>query len=170
MVFVGRIIRTGSVWSTMLMTLVAGLPYFACRCPDGHVKSFCLGTVSATSGCCCGGICCSSLKPFPCCSHAQSLQTRSCCENRDPQVNSPGKQPKVGPRGCTRTLAASELVLTLPDGKPTLAKDLTPAAGLAAQFISAVCLPTVADDHPCWQSHQVAPPIDLVITLQRFLV
>src|SRR5438874_13612654 len=110
-----RIAWVGHIWLTALMTLVAGMPHFACRCPDGPVKPFCLGPTSGTSGCCCSGT--SGLsRQGTCCRYTQSprgadqLQARSCCQHQARQSNgSPGKQPEVGSRGCTRTLTASEV-------------------------------------------------------------
>src|SRR5215475_7170923 len=42
----------GQVWLTAAMTLIAGVPHFSCRCPDGHVKPFCLGLAPGGRACC----------------------------------------------------------------------------------------------------------------------
>src|SRR5438132_246346 len=155
----GRIAWIGHIWLTALATLVAGIPHFACRCPDGHVKPICIGTLFATSGCCCGGTCCSSSERGACCRRApgrmaaEQLHAKSCCQHQVRQTNGePAKQREVGPRGCTRTVAPAE-VLTRSPGMMTVGKDLT-AATLLPQAIDVVCLPKIADADPCWQSHQ----------------
>jgi hypothetical protein len=171
-----RMARIGYIWLTALMTLVAGMPHFSCRCPDGHVKPLCTGTVSAASGCCCSGACCSSSKGGTSCCRAQNrvganqLQARSCCKHQDRQTNgSPGKQQVFGARGCTRTLAPSG-VFAFSYGKTIVSKDLIAGAFLPPQAVAVVYLPTMAGGTPSWQSHQIAPPTNLVTTLQRFLI
>jgi hypothetical protein len=157
-----------------VMTLVAGMPHFACQCPDGHIKPVCLGTAPKTSGCCCGGVCCSS-EDRTCCRGAQSrmaaglFQKRSCCHPDHRLVNdSPGKEQAVGPRGCTRIVTSSEIILTLSHGKTAVGKDLSARPCPRLQAVAVFC--PVADSTRSWQSHQVAPPTDLITTLQRLLI
>jgi hypothetical protein len=133
----------------------------------------CLGTVSKTSGCCCGGTCCSSSEGRSGQSQMADgqFQTRSCCQHQHRQANdSPGKQQAVGPRGCTRIVAFSEVVLMPSHSKMTVGKDLTLRICLPLHAIAAARLPMVADGVPSWESHQVAPPADLLTTLQRLLI
>ena len=171
----GRKAWIGQAWLTAVMTLLTAVPHFDCRCPDGQFKPFCVSISRDASGCCCGGTCCSSIEGGRSCCRARSrvapeqMQTGSCCQHQDRQTNgSPGNQPEVGPRGCTRTVAPAE-VLTRSPGMTTVDKDLTTEA-LLPQAVDVVCRPTMAGAHPCWQSHQIAPPTDLIISLQRFLI
>jgi hypothetical protein len=148
----GNIAWIGHIWLTALMTLVAGVPHFACRCPDGRVKPFCMGTPSAKSGCCCRGTCCSPSEGGTC-----------CCGTRS---RIPG--PEVGRSNCTKTLAPSVL-LTVGHGKTTLANPLTVGA-LPAQAVSVLSLTTMVGARPAWQAHQIAPPTDLITVLQRLVI
>src|SRR5262249_19031877 len=70
---VGSKLRVALVWMTAVMLLAAGLPHVRCVCPDGHVKPFCLGSASPTSGCCCGGSCCGA-----------APGERTCCQSPPP--------------------------------------------------------------------------------------
>jgi hypothetical protein len=151
--FFCNIAWTAYIWLTALMTLVAGMPHFACRCPDGQVKSFCMGTPSAKSGCCCRGTCCSSLDGGTCCCGAQSRIAG----------------PVVGHSNCTKTLAPSVL-LTVGHGKTTIANPLTVGALLPAQAVSVLSLTTMVDARSAWQAHQIAPPTDLITVLQRLVI
>jgi hypothetical protein len=173
----GKIAWIGHIWLTALMTLVAGMPHFACRCPDGNVKPVCMGTLSAKSGCCCSGTCCSSFEGDTCCCGAQSriaadqVQTGfQCCQHQDRQTKeSRGNRPEVGHNSCTKTLAPSVL-LTVSHGKTTIAKPLTDGALLPAQAVTVLSLTTMVGARSAWQAHQIAPPTDLVTALQRFLI
>src|SRR5438552_5070598 len=150
----GRKAWIGQAWLTAVMTLVTAVPHFDCRCPDGHVKPFCLSISRAASGCCCGGTCCSSTEGGRSCCRARSrvapeqMQTASCCQHQGRQTNgSPGKQQEVGPRGCTRTVALAD-VLTRSNGMTIVGKDLTAGAFLP-QAVDVVCLPTLVVSNTC---------------------
>jgi hypothetical protein len=149
----GSIAWIGHIWLTALMTLVAGVPHFACRCPDGQVKPFCMGTPSSKSRCCCRGTCCSPIEGGTCCCAAQSRTAG----------------PEVGHSNCTKTLAPSVL-LTVGHGRTTIAKPLTAGALVAAQAASVVSLTTMARARSAWQAHQIAPPSDLITVLQRLVI
>jgi hypothetical protein len=112
-----RILSAACVWLTAVMTVIAGLPHFECRCPGGRLKPFCLGTPSHTHACCCcgGGPCCcrSAAVAGPA---AEEPAGPSCCARIDepsaPQQVSAGRPPSVQPKGCVRTLAADQQALT----------------------------------------------------------
>jgi hypothetical protein len=173
MAFVGKSAWISFIWLTGVMTLVAGMPHFACHCPDGRVKPLCLGSVSEPSGCCCGGACCSSFagRSDPSWMAPGQFHTRSCCQHQQRQANaSSGQQQAVGPQSCTRIVASCEISLVPSRGKLEVGKDLTASACLLLSAMESACPPAVAHGVYAWQSHQVAPPTDLTTTLQRFLI
>jgi hypothetical protein len=51
------IIWSAQVWIAAAMTLLAGVPWTDCICPDGSRKALCSGR-STTNGSCCEGSCC----------------------------------------------------------------------------------------------------------------
>ena len=165
-------------WATAVMTLLAGLPHFECRCPDGHVKPFWLGLASGVSSCCCGCSCCSSsTKPRCCCRPSGVLSSghseKGCCRCRH-QVGQPAKPlPDDGwvaqHPGCVKTLVAwkwsaltahKKFRLDDPSGvnnPPSASTLVHPGQSARHEWIS-------------WLVHSPAPPADLVTLLQRLLI
>src|SRR5947209_9321824 len=92
----------GLVWLTAAMTVVAGTPHFACRCPDGHVKPFCLGLASKTTGCCCGSACCSGSRGGKCCCGTRGTTADFCGRVRTSRPGDEVLQDCGGP-GCVKT-------------------------------------------------------------------
>src|SRR5262245_8365196 len=65
---------------TAVMTPIAALPHFVCRCPNGQVKLYCIGSTSKPDRCCCAGECCG--KSCGCCKERQAALTQpapTCC-------------------------------------------------------------------------------------------
>src|SRR5947209_19392590 len=104
-----RSLRASLVWVTAAATLFAHTPRLQCRCPDGHVKPFCLSLFLPSSGCCCSGQCCgfedhnrsgecpaSTTTPAtdecPCCCQSSSTAAKHC---QDPETASSSK-------GCSK--------------------------------------------------------------------
>ena len=169
---VSRIAWIGQAWLTAAMTLVSGIPHFACRCPDGDFKPFCIGTVSATSGCCCNSNCCSSADGSCCRAQSQiaadQVQAQSCCRHQSRQSsNSPGKQQAIKAGSCAKAPASSGARIS--QSKTILGKELTAQAFSAPQYVIVLGLQTMTG-HSSWQSHQLPPPTDLVTTLQHLLI
>lgn len=179
MVFCARIIQTGAVWLTALMTLAAGTPHFECRCPNGRIKPFCLALFSGKTGCCCGGSCCSVIPgdedkalaaaAFP--SSAGAKKTCCCCckapaENAGSESRTASRFEKVG---CRKTLAEAAVAIPVPFVKAPV-QDATAHLFVPAPeptmepdgFGACDCLPA---DYYHWP-----PPTDLVTVLQRFLI
>src|SRR5205807_1194809 len=109
-----RTARVGLAWVTAFMTLVTATPHFACRCPTGHVKPFCLALTSKTSRCCCAGACCSQAGGGCCCRErrgnypAPLAANEPCCGGRTPAWLKgkplPGCSRLAHPGGCVKTL------------------------------------------------------------------
>ena len=169
---VSRIAWIGQAWLTAAMTLVSGIPHFACRCPDGDFKPFCIGAVSATSGCCCNSNCCSSADGSCCRAHgrraADQIQAQSCCRHQSRQSsNSPGNQQAIKAGSCAKAPVSSGVSIS--HSKTTLGKELTARAFPAPQDVAVLDLQTMTGCSS-WQAHQLPPPTDLVTTLQHFLI
>jgi hypothetical protein len=171
-----KALQTGFVCLTAIMTLVAGFPHFACQCPNGNFKPFCLGLSTDGSGCCCGSACCSKAGEGGCCCCAQSAhssrkeaETSGCCQEKSRQTAKAGAQ-NYESQNCTKTEAERPLFTgTIPS--TTVGEDTTPGPFVAA-LPSLGCLARVVEPvgHHDWEIHLVAPPTDLVITLQHFLI
>ncbi len=176
----GRLSRTCAVVVTAIMTLIAGLPHFHCRCPNGQVKPFCLDSlINFSSHCCCQGACCSAQAPprgkppqSPDASSALSPKhSRCCCATSD-------AEPAPGPRTCVQA--------SIPGCQKTLihAQDAKTSRGIQAPARDLTVNPLVALPLlSCWQpaipspnlgrvaeSHGLPPPTDLVTVLQHFLI
>jgi hypothetical protein len=169
---VRRIAWIGQAWLTAAMTLVAAVPHFDCRCPDGHFKPFCLSIASDASGCCCGGTCCSPTKEGTCCRghHPQgsSGQTplTSCCNPRDSKTSS-SPDHVVSHNCCTKNLAPSQIV-TVSIGKT--AQEATFLASVSPQPTPILSLPRMAVGRPGWEGHLLPPPTDLPTLLHRLII
>jgi hypothetical protein len=159
------------VWLAAAMTVVAGVPHFTCRCPDGRVKPVCLGATTAKKGgCCCGGACCGKKAKAACCKKSDSdAQTAGCCGHHDgPAPNTPAKpQPALTGSCCTRTLVQPQVSTPLHPEKRVL-EDVALGAFLAHQPTPVWDAPT----EPCGfrHAHQRPPPTDLLTALHRLLI
>jgi len=177
MSFVGRRIVVTQVWLTAVMTLVAGLPHFDCRCPNGQVKLFCLSLGSKSSGCCCGGTCCSTTQGDRSCCRGRSTrsagreQDRPCCrQHQSGQTTGfPSTHYAVRCTGCARALAQPTVFAPSP-GKTAVNKDMPLAAILPLDATPVSFLSLETQGSKLWQTHSIAPPTDLVTLLQHFLI
>jgi hypothetical protein len=164
-----RLSLTVLVWLTAAMTLVAGTPHFTCRCPNGQVKSICLGLSSKKSTCCCNGGCCAhGQEGGTACCCAQDAPAGCCCSQHAGQ--GPVKPEKAGAftgsACCKRTLASQD-PQSLSPAKAKVAKNvsfglLAPDGDPGPSFVTAIHRPR--------QHHERPPPTDLVITLHHFLI
>src|SRR4051794_16517190 len=172
----GVTVKAAWVWLTAVMTLVAGLPHFDCRCPNGQVKRFCLGRASPPSGCCCGGACCSSASGGRCCcrsggaASARQAEKRSCCGRHtrlnDERPSAAGV--KAQHTCCSKVLAQVQAFVPSP-AKPAVDPDQAPAVLPPAADIVCTLVPRAHTRTP-WHVHLLAPPTDLVTLLQHFLI
>jgi hypothetical protein len=172
-----RILWACHVWLTAAMTLVAGLPHFQCLCPNGRVKALCLSLAPKPSGCCCGGACCSSAQSSAgsCCAHnakaAEPQAEASCCgqPKRQPTEKLPGAGFHAAGTGCVKTPVRAE-PRALPKGDTEPGQLLIPDASLPGHTPVTHALPATAHASTFWHGHSLAPPPDLVIVLQHFLI
>jgi hypothetical protein len=155
------------------MTLVAGTPRFACQCPNGRVKLFCLGELAKKSGCCCDGECCTKTHSVCTIENSSTRETEAstsccCCQHhgtaRAALANDSGCFTDAC---CTKSFHRPEVSVIPSSEKPVLL-DAALQALLASQPMVFPAVP--------WESsgfrreHQRPPPTDLVITLQHFLI
>jgi hypothetical protein len=178
----GNKLVSGLACLAAILTPLSGVPHIVCRCPDGHLKPFCLSiTTKKSAGCCCGGACCSSGKVGKvCCCACRTRGTGSsrhgaratCCDLHEPR---PGEGvPTSGPRlterpCCQKTLVAAES-LAVARAKATAGDDLGPSADVPAQpaFVRAPeagslsRIPRLA--------HSPGPPADLITLLSRLVI
>jgi hypothetical protein len=152
------------------MTAVASTPHFTCRCPDGHIKQFCLGSIFQQDASCCGRECCAAARDV-----AGERDTgapgESCpyCNGhtRRPAPSRTAHEASFTGTCCTKTLAAPKAA-TPSHGPARAGKDMTVAALVPAHAElsrSSPCEPTLfrAD-------HQRPPPTDLITSLQRLVI
>lgn len=173
------------VWTTAASTLLASVPHFVCRCPDGSIKHFCFGTgPGETSSCCTGQSCCGKKgsdalkenssgehgKPKPyCCSQ----QTRTPKKPTPVAARNTESNPVSGPvfksAGCQKTLEQSE-VQPLPrmntDTGEIHITDLNCLPEMDSP-IPAASAPSVSG---IWQIRGLPPPTDFVTTLHRLTI
>jgi hypothetical protein len=160
-----RIFWIGQVWLTAFTVLIAGLPTYRCRCPDGRVKLFCPSFLLGTKGCCCAGACCRTPSSL-----AQPEREKCCCCRPDSALPTSGADGRVETSGCRRTLAPSGFVgvsATQESAEPgPVAGTLLPAPPVASAPLS----PLAEPQRLSWQDSRLPPPTDLVITLQHLVI
>lgn len=160
----GRKAWAALVWLTTLMTLVAGLPHFDCRCPSGQVKPFCPGQTS--TACCCGGSCCSPTQPPPPQDAPDGLCPR-CGHHPDTRGDAVGTEGAVGSACCLMTLAEAPVLAA---GEARAAAEREPDAEPLAPP-SHGGFPAAHDvQASAWQPGTSPPPIDLVILLRHLVI
>src|SRR5262249_55000414 len=117
----GKAAGVGLTYLTAIMTLFAGLPRFECRCPDGHIKLFCLGSALPDTGksCCRGHDAVGSGR----------VKQRSCCGHgiRGPRPEVPPGRHHLQAAGCRKVLVPAE-GLAFSSGKP-LPREITVVPG-----------------------------------------
>jgi hypothetical protein len=181
---VASIVWLGQIWITAAMTLIAGVPFADCICPDGTHKPFCSGR-SAKETSCCGSpgtaqpptakSCCAAKKPGCCVPNAgQTAPPKAPEECSNPRRQRPsqdhGRDGQFEAKGCSRVLAPSRSPIVTPaqpmgrDSFAATASVLFPTLG---ESFSA---PTAPACSLAWQPYRQPPPTDFVITLQRLVI
>jgi hypothetical protein len=167
-----KIALTSLVWLTAAMTLVAGSPHFACLCPNGQVKRVCTGSLSRSTGCCCGGDCCGLKKS---CCNAISSDARSnkstCCDPHESKQILGAASCKVAIESncCSKSLAQSQF-FAVSNSKSSNVKEISAPSLLA---LGAVLVRSASTTERCqisWQDHRIPPPTDLTISLQHLTI
>jgi hypothetical protein len=175
---VGRTALVARAWLMAAGVLLAGIPHFHCRCPNGEEKPMCLGLASKATGCCCGGSCCSSAERSgcPCCQGGDSgsveAQANSpCCRD---QSQATSEQAFSGSRlernGCARTPVQTEAfgithIKTVADPDPTRGPF---QAVPSPVFLSSSSW--AAQSPSSWQTYALPPPTDLIVVLEHFII
>jgi hypothetical protein len=177
---------------TAIATVIAGMPHFVCRCPDGRVKPICFSLSSGAAGCCCGGACCHSAEAGQaiaergsapeqvsegcasccfaeggCCSHhcgnCKGLRNGNGVSGSDVLSHDvSAKSP-----GCIRTLVSPEFQV-VPEAAQCLPIDslACTAADTGALYVS----PALQGGGKTWEHDRGPPPADLVTLLRRLLI
>jgi hypothetical protein len=161
------------VWVTAASTLFAGSPHFICRCPNGNIKPFCLGFkcsglgVGSDKGCCCGSCSdnCSCKTPS-----APAVRKGCCCHHKKQADESePAPSRQVSNPCCTKVVTSSTLNVASQRNLQRFAEvvsELVPPP-VAAKLVS------TADGNTRdagWHGQEWPPPVDLIITLQHFVI
>ena len=163
------------VWLTATATLLAGIPHFTCRCPNGRVKPFCFGSASKQS-CCCGDKSCCSAESDRCCCHGgkeqAGLSTRS-LGNQSGLISTGCRRvhhAEIQPSRCAKTPAQLQVLSAensrVPDSKDTLVRPHFP---LISPAVEAVGSPRSRKPCAFW-SDGTPPPLDLVIALRHLVI
>src|SRR5438093_3594102 len=162
MIHIGKAILTGQVYLTAIMTLIAGMPHFVCRCPGELAKAVDSRPATQATACCgCGA-----------CGSVSAIGKRSCCS----QTSAPSKS-----EGTTRSHQAAGSECTKVAGLPKIpavsstrsAKPIEVSSGVAAGSLAVLSSPLQTESpEPVsrWTGHSPAPPTDRVISLQRLLI
>jgi hypothetical protein len=163
-----------------LLTPASGISHFVCRCPNGHLKSFCLNiTTENSGGCCCGGGCCSRAGGGKCCCCSRGKTARcarhdggaNCC--RTPQARA-GEERAGGPSFdegpcCTKALRVAQSLVVFPKRGPA-ADDVRPSGDWVAGPVL-VCTPEAGSGFGVpGLAHSPGPPADLVTLLRRLVI
>jgi hypothetical protein len=177
----GKNLVSGLACLAALLTPLSGVPHIVCRCPDGHVKPFCLGiTVPKSGGCCCRGSCCSRNRGGKCCgccrTHGATCDRRGtrapCCGS--PQVPS-GAKALAGGSGaadascCVKTLQRTVSLAIVPV-KETPGKDTRHLADLAEAAATAGVPAGISVFRVPGLAHSPGPPADLPTLLRRLVI
>ena len=140
---------------TAIMTLVAGMPHFVCRCPSQPADPPRQMSPSATC-CCCGS--CGSMQDKP-----------SCCNQQSPGKSNARSHRAAG-NDCTKItgLPKNPAVSTT---TPVKLIEVSSSASAACVLVPFLSLQTEQPDAVSrWSGHSPAPPVDRVISLQRLLI
>jgi hypothetical protein len=158
----GKAAGVGLTYLTAIMTLFVGLPHFECRCPDGHIKLFCLGAALPDKG----SSCCREQAAL----NAGRANQRSCCGHGHGgrRAEAPAGRDHLQAAGCQKVLVQAEDI-ALSSGK-TVPREIIVVPCDLAFAPPLLALPGGA---PCQISrpfHLLSPPIDLAVRLQRLLI
>jgi hypothetical protein len=169
---IGITIRAGFHWLTAAMTLFASFPAFECHCagvgtPSAH-------PVAAGATCCCGQVCgaggsdTQAGKPEQLASPSSAEEEPCCCHRRDAHKASTSPEPSQPTRTCKRVAVPSVEYLSSGSrtliASPVVCELLRPVQPL--YNLDSTRSPAKAD----WLLHPPAPPPELSVLLQRFLI
>jgi hypothetical protein len=166
-----KIVMTGQVLLTAIMTLIAGTPHLSCLCPDGATKPVCSPLAADPSGCCCGGGNCCSPDPQSgagCCTASKPKEKSCCAANRQQKPSEQKESQFRAEHKCCVMTVGLPRVTAVSYYKTAVEKDvsLTPLHSESVTFarLPAAFTPAV------WQINLTAPPTDLLDVLQHYLI
>ena len=145
-------LRGLAVWLTAVMTMAAGFPQSACACPGRPDKSAESSTVQA---CPCGGGCCAS------------AATAKCCDGERGPIK-PSSPRESGQTGCKKTIVAQHAQIRPTANNIRSSVDSVTWITVSVNVVRAA-QPVIAMA-PAWQLPAHAPPTDLLLLLQHFLI
>jgi hypothetical protein len=184
-----KTILTGSVHLTAAMLLVAGLPHFECRCPNGHRRLFCLSLFSSSLGRCMEP-CCTAPPTQPEKSIGSATtsgltQTGSCCcaiarlvsaeasKLRSGQPGfrgpNPGRTPVAKPMPCRRGVAPAKTWNTSSHQSQFVDESRAQTPLLVNSCLS-IRSPWTGCERGHRYRHWHAPPDELTTLFQRLLI
>jgi hypothetical protein len=161
MATIGKTILTAPVYLTAIMTLIAGMPHFVCRCPINLPKAE-SEPAAHVAVCCCCGSCGSTLG-------GEQQDKLSCCSQKSPgKSKGTTRSPRATGGDCTKVIGTPKepAVATIKSAKPV--EISVWAASLV--FLSLPAQAELSDSVSRWTGHSPAPPTDRVISLQRLLI
>lgn len=165
-----KTVLTGVVWFSASMMLVAGTPHFECRCPNGQFKLFCLGCACMKGSVNAGGTC-GARSPGESTSRSTAPKCCSLCCGHNSQRHSSSSScgHQATRAGCIRAMAQLANFTITPDTKAP-----SPDLGFGISSVPATVVATIspndAGDHHSLRCPGLAPPRDLVMVLQHFLI
>jgi|SRR5579875_763153 hypothetical protein len=156
------------IWATAISTLLAGVPHLQCRCPDGHIKPFCLSILVPST--CCDRSCCAGPAGEQVERSDQGLTTTKpcccCCQAARQAASQPSEQ--IRPIGCQKTFT---------EGQPAPRTDPVrySANSFVSSFLDSHSLNAIGNPQPelgrfTALLHWSPPPSDPVIALCRLLI
>ena len=162
MATIGKAILSGQIYLTAIMTLIAGMPHFVCRCPINLPKAESEPTAQ-TAVCCCCGSCGSTLG-------GERQDKPSCCSQKSPgKSKRTTRSPRAAGSDCTKVtgIPRGPAVATIKSSKPVEASSVWAAP---LMFLSLPTQTELSGLLSRWTGHSPAPPTDRVISLQRLLI
>src|SRR5262245_24390603 len=98
---------------TAVMTVVAGLPHYVCRCPNGDIKSYCLGVGCGGQTCCLPSVRQTDRRASLGSPVERTETAGCCCHHVEPSGEPPeGQSLGIGAGCCVRTPAPAAVFAT----------------------------------------------------------
>jgi hypothetical protein len=145
-------LRNIGIWLTAVTTIAAGFPQSVCACPGGPAKP---AESSTAQACSCGGGCCGSAASAKCCD-GERESTR--------HVPSPASDQAL----CKKVLLVQNAQAPPATTSAYPSGDVASWIAVTPSVVQPV--PPVAVTATAWQLPSHAPPVDLLILLQHFLI
>jgi hypothetical protein len=161
MYLLGDTLTKALATAAALLTVLAGVPYVRCVCPDGRVKLFCSGPSQAT--CCCA----------PSHSDAEGATAASCCSHpdlpSDGGLPEPDSVPSGGDGSVLGTKCGCERAL-VSESRSSVAEEVGGADRFESAAVTWEALPVISESafFPRRVSTRLLPPPDRVVRFCHF--